>query len=609
MRTPSLDDDSTGYSHYPADETVMPYNKFDDLKGVKLTNCLVGVLSLEQIEIDSEKRLRQHGMEQSIAEKGYVDMREYADKLGALIRYAKLSVDGRIGSKLGLPGKTVHVYEYYGGHSPHPCAINGQLTLKGVDTYSRETVPFEELHPGIRYDTIGLKFQQPTILIDPYVCSTEAKEQDGIAHECFHLEEHPRFYLLQNHQKTRIASFNMTEDEYDAYEADRERYAEMVLSGKKSRSRKDWDEIDWVEWQARMGAVRRRMPRSLVRQKVQEMYTHYRALHPRTSDVKITNLVLNNLALTLHCSKEMTKIRMAEVGFDIARGSALFVGGKYVQTHKTSTGKIPRNVTYAISDLDATRLYAEDNRFRETLLTGKFVFADSFFCIDSLAYIEEKDGEKHLNDWALTHVDLCCLSFKINYQHRTTYFDKAALHSDNAHSDPITTALASIPLDALIESQADIDSKCADLPKTYGESLVYHRERLNVSQEELAWQLGMKRSSLRDYEQNRMFEPSRIFFASVGIILKLPGYYTKDMMKKAHCSLEFSEDALKHLDFVVTFMYMRSYEECQAVMRKFGLPPLLGRTEEEIEQRRRMRKGKLAGKDARKSVVSTQMQM
>lgn len=597
----NLCDDSTGYDACRLDEKVMPYNRADEIEGRKLSDCLVGVISLEDIELDTERRLTQHDMWQSIEEKGYVDIWEYAEKIGAVIRYAKLSLNGNIVSKLALPGKTVRVYEYYGQHSPYPCAINGQLTLPGIDAHRTENTEYYDCYTGLRYTKLNLKFNRPTILLDPYVCTTESKEREAISHECFHLEDHCRFYLLQNHQRTHIESFNMTEQEYDEYEADMEDYAERQLTELRSGDRSKWDEFEWVEWQANKGAVRKLMPRCLVRKRAAELYAKYRALYPFKSDVEITSYVVSELALDLHASKEMTKIRMTEVGYDIARGSSLFVGGRYVQPHRTSSGVISRNITYAISDMDAARLYVEDEKFRSTLLTGRFVFVDSFFCIDSPAYIIEKDGVKHLNEWALTHIDKCCLSFQVSRKHRVSFFDKVTLHSDRTNSDPIASAMAGIPLEALMESQQDIEKMCADLPATYGETLVYHRTRLGMSQEELAWRLGIKRTSLRDYEHNRMYEPSRIFFASVGIILKLPGYYTKDMMNKAHCSLEFTRDELKHLDFIVTFMYMRSFDDCQAVMKQFNLPPLLGRPEAEIEERLRLRKGKLAGKDARET--------
>ncbi|HPY85685.1 MAG TPA: hypothetical protein PLS20_11715, partial [Ruminococcus flavefaciens] len=153
-----------------------------------------------------------------------------------------------------------------------------------------------------------------------------------------------------------------------------------------------------------------------------------------------------------------------------------------------------------ISTIDAARLYAEDEQFNRVLNSGKFVFVDNFFCIDSPEFIEIWDGEKHLTSTALSQIDKCCLSFHIEYKSKTSYFDKTGLHSDSDIGDPIAAALSNIPIEMLIESQADIEEKCADLPASYGETLVFHREKKGMSQDDLAWALGIKPDTLRDYE-------------------------------------------------------------------------------------------------------------
>lgn len=597
--------ENDGSWYFCSDPEISVYRRKDNLRGIKLTDCLVGVISLEQIEEDTERRLIRHGMTASIAKKGFVDMWEYADKLGADIRYAKLSVNRRIASKLCLPGKTSRVYEYYGENRPVPCMISGQLMLDGLDTVYETAITKNNLSLQTlsKYHKVSLKFQKPTILIDPFVCDTESKEQNGISHECFHIEVHPRFLFLQNHQRTRFTALNMTEEDYDTYEEERERYAELTAADSQSDSA-DWDEIDWVEWQARMGSVCKRLPRSIVRQKMQELYTHFISTNSKLSESEITEHIINELALTFHVSKEMARIRMIEVGFEPARGTMVFVDGRYAPSHRTSTGIHPRNISYVISMFDAARLYAEDERFYNTLQTGRFLFVDNFFCLNSPKWLTKRDGAVHLNEDALNHIDKCCLSFHIEYKSRTSYFDKTGLHSDSVTADPIANALASIPFDVFMGTLENSERKFDDLPDTYGETIVYHRERLGMTQEELAWQLGIKRTTLREYEQNKIFEPSRIFFISIGIILKLPGYFTKDMMSKAGCPLVPANEAFQRMDFIVTFMYMRPFEECQAAMKRFNLPSLLGRSLEECEQHRQLRQGKLIGKDAYRPALS-----
>lgn len=101
------------------------------------------------------------------------------------------------------------------------------------------------------------------------------------------------------------------------------------------------------------------------------------------SERDITELVINDLALEFHVSKEMAKSRMIEVGYEAARGAMVFVDGKYAPVHKTSNGLHPRNISYVISSFDAARLYSEDEQFDQVLNSERFAFVDNFFCIDS----------------------------------------------------------------------------------------------------------------------------------------------------------------------------------------------------------------------------------
>ena len=106
--------------------------------------------------------------------------------------------------------------------------------LEGLEAYISSCSDVISLQELKKHRKVSLKFDKPTILIDPMVCDTESKEQNGISHECFHIEIHARFLLLQNHQRTRFTALNMTGEDYDSYEEEREYYAELAASGDQS---------------------------------------------------------------------------------------------------------------------------------------------------------------------------------------------------------------------------------------------------------------------------------------------------------------------------------------------------------------------------------------
>lgn len=233
--------------------TVMIYDRKDRLKGIHFTEYLSPVLASRDIDKEAERILRRNGMAYTVDSCAFVDAWELAEKLNLEVRFAKLSAAGTISGKLYLPGRAARVYEYYGATNPFSCAGNGQLPLEGIDLTSEITMDY--LHQKAReahfFRKTPVMIDTPTIMIDPLVCDTEAKQLTAIIHECVHYDVHSLFFYLQNHQKERLAAYAMTEEDYETYEQERESIGEISLIGDTEPPYDKREEIDWIEWQAR----------------------------------------------------------------------------------------------------------------------------------------------------------------------------------------------------------------------------------------------------------------------------------------------------------------------------------------------------------------------
>lgn len=580
---------------------VMVYDKKDKLQGMELSNCLVPVLSPEEVEAEIERLLQRYKMAYAVYNCGPVNVWELARNMGLVIRYAKLSLTGTISSKLFLPGKKAYVYEYYGEHNPFPCAMNGQLSLLNpneLECSDKEDRTERYLRLSRSTQKIGIDIDKPTIMIDPCVCDTEVKENAAVMHESGHYELHPLFYYLQNYQKERLTAFCMSVEEYEEYEEERESLAEsfIVAAGKTDNDAenagKNFEEIDWVEWQARKTEAYGRMPAAQTKRKIKDLYKHYYNIYPYLSDVQITSHVISALALYYVVSKETARIRMIELGYDIARGVNNYLDGRYVPDYRTSTGKYRKNITYAISDIDAARIYAEDEKFRRLLDSGLYVSADNFFCLNRTEYIEISDGEAHLTDTARSMVDKCCISFRVRHRKVCAYYDKNALHSDATLNDGYVECTNDAPVEDIISALDANGEQISRLPATYGDTLEYHRKSKGISQEEFAWRLGITDRTLREYESNSVLEPSRVFFASAGRALHIPGVFTRDMMKKAVVPLDDTNGSWYYFGYVVDHMYMRKLKDCNVVLKHYKLPLLMGRDDDETAPQRRTGKSR-----------------
>lgn len=69
--------------------------------------------------------------------------------------------------------------------------------------------------------------------------------------------------------------------------------------------------------------------------------------------------------------------------------------------------------TYEISAQDAFRIYYGNEKFRNILSKGGFVYCENRFVINHKKYITHKDGKMVLTDYAKTHESECCLIFDL----------------------------------------------------------------------------------------------------------------------------------------------------------------------------------------------------
>lgn len=89
----------------------------------------------------------------------------------------------------------------------------------------------------------------------------------------------------------------MTEEDYESYEQERESLAEisLVIDKRKIKSG-SWEEIDWIEWQARSITVCLRMPAKQTKRKIEELYQHYAHMDPFMSYITATAYVISELS-------------------------------------------------------------------------------------------------------------------------------------------------------------------------------------------------------------------------------------------------------------------------------------------------------------------------
>lgn len=154
------------------------------------------------------------------------------------------------------------------------------------------------------------------------------------------------------------------------------------------------------------------MPRKVVCSRVEAMIEEQNAAgRERISWTQI----IDTLADEFLTSKEATKYRLIELGYTDAQGARNWVstmnGGFYCAEYVPPRG-MERNQTYEISRLDGLLEHKRNPSFRKLLQTFPFAYVDGHYIIDDPKYVVVRSNGARLTEYALTHMDECCIPFR-----------------------------------------------------------------------------------------------------------------------------------------------------------------------------------------------------
>lgn len=526
-------------------QRIMLYSRKDELVGRRLSKYLIPILSVADMDAEAEDFLKRLHLDDSLENCSRVDGKQIASAMGLAVKKARLSRDHHIRAMLYLSGKTVLVYND-----------------DGVEDY--------------------IDVEAGTILYDPLACATPGELNKAIIHECIHADHHWLFWALQSEYNTSITFLSCADKRFSGVVLDDLSEKRMLsdneitcrLFGNSRKSRRS--AIEWAEWQARVIAPRVLMPAKQTRKKIEDLLSK-RGYSSNNCTVGVIAGIIHDLAGFYGVSWSEAKIRMVELGFAAANGTLNYLDGKYVPAYTTGTGVIEAGTTYDISAHDAENLYKRDPLFKSVVDTGTYLYVEGHYCLNDRRFVCYSFDVPHLTAEARGRVEQCCLLFYKGYVAKSGVYDKGTFHSDDLKTESIAVALASVPLEAIMSFVGNIEERCKNLPRRFGETLAYHRAKCELSQEELAEMLDMSERQIRRLESDEMKRPSQQLIAEIGRVLQLEGCFTSDLMNKAGCPLnrDLPEDMV--LLTVISFMYMRTKKECNQVLVSHHCKPLGGK--------------------------------
>ncbi|WP_105206144.1 ImmA/IrrE family metallo-endopeptidase [Streptococcus suis] len=353
-----------------------------------------------------------------------------------------------------------------------------------------------------------------------------------------------------------------------------------------------WRDADWMEWHANGIAPRLLMPKKTTKQKVNDLFTEYSLKYPEDAKTNMFEQVIDDIAEFFQVSRLAAKIRLQQLGYKEFEGIYNFVGDQYLRSYSFELKALASNQTFTISFPNACLLNITNVKFRELMDSQRYVYVDSHFCLNNSKYVTMVEyGIYEMTDYAYEHMDECCLVFDIYYKHDRKkdisitifneyimYRGKSSVEIEVDFSDFLSIVDGKVEIQdgKIFEELAEV---IENLPSTFPKTLVYHRDRKALTQEELEEATGISVSTIRRLETKKDTSRSIEHLMALSLGMKLFPPLSFDLVDKSGTS--FRDDFATHLAYkmVLSNMYHKGVQECNSWLIEMGIPGFLKKEE------------------------------
>ena len=268
-----------------------------------------------------------------------------------------------------------------------------------------------------------------------------------------------------------------------------------------------------------------------------------------------------------------------------------YVDGQYVPSHTFKTGALGDKQTFTVPMKEGLIQSAINPSFAAVLAKGDFVYIDGHYVINSPKYVTTNEFSiLEMTDYALAHMDECCLSFErstrtnpdyniksytecILYQSATakTITEFAFKQTDN-DKDVIARAAA---VRAELDEVKEAAKITAELSGSFGKSLVILMKWRDVTVEKLGEKAKLDNRMIQRMrnDADQTWDIKKVAALCIG--LHLPPYMSLPLIEKAGLKFKSGEEQFV-CQHILTTRYKSTIQECNELMEEAGFSPLSG---------------------------------
>lgn len=417
-----------------------------------------------------------------------------------------------------------------------------------------------------------------TVLVNPdvFFMRNIGSVNNTVIHECVHWDKHYKFFELQKLLNPDIQAISCA-----------------VVEEYKKKPNQLEDELSWMEWQANALTPKILIPAKTGKSKLSEILNRLRSsFHGHLRNGYIMELAISEFADFFKVSTTAAKIRAVELGFEQAAGVFNFVDGKNYPPFSFQKVSLKKGQTFII---DRNNIIIE-SLFNQNLVddfkAGRFIHAGGLFVINDPKYVSIiEDTEPALTEYALEHVDECCLVFdrttRVSSHYDDSFYRLCFLCRDadsksfveakfnpreGKNEDVQKRAREMVTIAAEAKRISDI---LAEIPSSFCGTLDYHIKRRKYTNEKLEERTGISSRMLQDYRNKKDAKPTLQSVLALCIGLNLHPSFSYDLIAKAGYNIMTASEEFLVYRYLIDNHHMENIFMWNEKLRDAGIPQQL----------------------------------
>lgn len=455
-------------------------------------------------------------------------------------------------------------------HAPLPGGIFGRTYFNdaNVEVYGNKActeIVEKSISPG-------------TVLVNPdvFFMRNIGSVNNTVIHECVHWDKHYKFFELQKLLNPDIQAISCA-----------------VVEEYKKKPNQLEDELSWMEWQANALTPKILIPAKTGKAKLSEILNRLRSsFQGHLRNGYIMELAISEFADFFKVSTTAAKIRAVELGFEQAAGVFNFVDGKNYPPFSFQKGSLKKGQTFIIdrNNIIVESLFNQD--LADDFKAGRFIHAGGLFVINDPKYVSIiEDTEPALTEYALEHVDECCLVFDRTTRVSSHYDDsfyricflcrdadsksfvEAKFNPREGKNEDVQKRAREM---ATIAAEAKrISDILAEVPSSFCGTLDYHIKRRKYTNEKLEERTGISSRMLQDYRNKKDAKPTLQSVLALCIGLNLHPSFSYDLIAKAGYNIMTASEEFLVYRYLIDNHHMENIFMWNEKLRDAGIPQQL----------------------------------